>query len=122
MLVLSVSKGSFFSKGKLFLFFLHVSSLFRGKMDEKQCPLFHEVMSNFLQFSHLKPNETVKVAFSRKGFQNGCFFQFFIPFPSKSLSRKIYLYKRIPVTLYNSNLGGLSLFRFEFGPIIGCPN
>ena len=45
-----------------------------------------------IEFSHLQPNETVKVAFSWKGSQNGYFFQFFVHFSSKSLSRKSYLY------------------------------
>ena len=68
---ISLLKVVFSQKGLLFQFFIHFSSLFRGKMDEKQAKnahLFYEVMSYFLEFSNLKPNETVKVAFSRKGF------------------------------------------------------
>ena len=45
-------------------------------------------MSCYLHFSHLKPNEIVKVASTRKGFQNGCFFRFFLHFSSKSLLGK----------------------------------
>ena len=85
-------KGSFFSKGSAFLIF-HPLFLFIYRKDGwKTSPLFLEIMSSYLEFSHLQPNETVKVAFLWKSSQNGCFFRFFIHFSSWSLSRKSYLY------------------------------